>query len=57
MTDLSYQNWYSMSDNVLVKHIGNFVKQHRMDQQQTKHALSKAAGISRSTLSLLERQL
>lgn len=44
-----------MSDQTLADHIGNFVKHHRLEQNKTQDALSHAAGISRSTLSLLER--
>jgi transcriptional regulator with XRE-family HTH domain len=55
MTDISYINWYAMSDKALSQHIGAFIKHHRMEQNKTQDTLSKAAGISRSTLSLLER--
>ncbi|MEN6618128.1 MAG: helix-turn-helix transcriptional regulator [Rikenellaceae bacterium] len=55
MTDLSYSNWDSMSDKALAEHIGVFVKHHRMEQNKTQDVLANAAGISRSTLSLLER--
>lgn len=55
MTDQSYKNWNSMSDNALVQQIGAFVKHHRMEQNKTQEVLANAAGISRSTLSLLER--
>ncbi len=55
MTDLSYVNWDSMSDGALAEHIGVFIKHHRMEQNITQDTLAKAAGISRSTLSLLER--
>lgn len=55
MTELSYTNWNSMSDHVLAVHIGAFIKYHRMEQNKTQDTLAKAAGISRSTLSLLER--
>lgn len=55
MTDISYKNWNSMSDNAIVKQIGDFVKHHRMEQNKTQAILANAAGISRSTLSLLER--
>lgn len=55
MTDLSYINWDSMSDKALSEHIGAFIKHHRMDQNKTQEMLANAAGISRSTLSLLER--
>lgn len=44
-----------MSDKVLVEHMGAFIKHHRMEQNLTQDVLAKAAGISRSTLSLLER--
>ena len=44
-----------MSDKALVEYIGVFIKHHRMEQNITQEALANAAGISRSTLSLLER--
>ena len=44
-----------MSDKTLSEQIGGFVKHHRMEQNKTQETLAKAAGISRSTLSLLER--
>ena len=44
-----------MSDKALAEHIGAFVKDHRLEQNKTQEALANAAGISRSTLSLLER--
>lgn len=55
MTDKSFIHWHSMSDRVLASHLGGFVKHHRLEQQKTQDALARAAGISRSTLSLLER--
>jgi transcriptional regulator with XRE-family HTH domain len=55
MTEYSYKNWVAMSDKALVKHIGEFVKYHRMEQNKTQKTLATEAGISRSTLSLLER--
>lgn len=55
MTDLSYTNWDSMSDKALAEHIGAFINYHRLDQNKTQEVLANAAGISRSTLSLLER--
>ena len=55
MNDMSYVNWISMSDKALTELIGNFVKQHRLNQNKTQDEVSVAAGISRSTLSLLER--
>ena len=44
-----------MSDHALAKQIGSFVRHHRLEQNQTQSTLAYAAGISRSTLSLLER--
>lgn len=44
-----------MSDYALAAHIGAFVKHHRLEQNKTQDVLSHEAGISRSTLSLLER--
>jgi len=55
MTDKSFAEYISMSDKALVEHIGKFVKYHRLEQNKTQEELSNAAGISRSTLSLLER--
>jgi transcriptional regulator with XRE-family HTH domain len=55
MADISYKNWTSMSDQALAAHIGRFVKEKRIEQNKTQDALAHAAGISRSTLSLLER--
>lgn len=48
-------NWSSMSDKALADHIGAFIRYHRLDQNKTQDDLAAAAGISRSTLSLLER--
>jgi DNA-binding Xre family transcriptional regulator len=55
MTDNSYTNWNAMSDEVLIDQIGHFVNHHRMKQNKTLDVLSTEAGISRSTLGLLER--
>lgn len=55
MTDKSFNNWISMSDKALLKHIGRFVRHHRLNQNKTQDHLANEAGISRSTLSLLER--
>jgi len=55
MTDTNYKNLYSMSDKALSEHIGLFIKHHRMEQNKSQDVLASAAGISRSTLSLLER--
>ena len=55
MTDKSFTKMASMSDKALTEHIGTFVRHHRMEQNKTQDELAAAAGISRSTLSLLER--
>ncbi len=55
MTDKSFIDWVSMSDKALGQTIGDFVKHHRLSQNKTQEQVSTAAGISRSTLSLLER--
>lgn len=52
---MSYINWYSTSDKTLGEVIGSFIKHHRLDQNKTQGQLAEQAGISRSTLSLLER--
>ncbi|MDZ4808655.1 MAG: helix-turn-helix transcriptional regulator [Bacteroidota bacterium] len=44
-----------MSDKALAAHIGAFIRYHRLNQNITQNTLSHSAGISRSTLSLLER--
>lgn len=55
MTDKSFNEWASMSDDALAGYIGAFVRHHRVEQNKTQDELALAAGISRSTLSLLER--
>ncbi len=55
MTDKSYTELPSMSDKALAGYIGSFIRHHRMEQNKTQNELAAAAGISRSTLSLLER--
>jgi len=55
MTDIPFNRWLSMSDKALTEQIGSFVRHHRMEQNRTQDELATAAGISRSTLSLLER--
>ncbi len=55
MNDITYINWASMSDKALIETIGRFIKHHRLNQNKSQTEVSEAAGISRSTLSLLER--
>ncbi|MBV6510775.1 MAG: hypothetical protein FMNOHCHN_00252 [Ignavibacteriaceae bacterium] len=54
MTDKSYKNWTSMTDDALMEQIGSFVKHHRLEQNISQADLAEKAAISRSTLSLLE---
>ena len=55
MTDISYTNWHSMSDKALMKFVGNFIKQKRLEKNLTQNLVAESAGVSRSTLSLMER--
>ena len=55
MNDISYIDWPSMSDKALMEKIGSFVQHHRLNQNRSQTDVSNAAGLSRSTLSLMER--
>ncbi|MEI6137939.1 MAG: helix-turn-helix transcriptional regulator [Mariniphaga sp.] len=55
MNDNSYNEWVSMSDMAICAAIGKFIKHHRLNQNKTQDDISEQAGISRSTLSLMER--
>lgn len=44
-----------MSDNAIAEQIGQFIKHNRIQQNKTQEEVSKDAGVSRSTLSLLEK--
>ncbi|MDF1575698.1 MAG: helix-turn-helix transcriptional regulator [Bacteroidales bacterium] len=44
-----------MSDKAFMKTIGTFIQHHRLNQNRSQNEVAVAAGISRSTLSLLER--
>ena len=44
-----------MSDDAIARRIGAFVRHHRLAQNRSQDAVAQEAGISRSTLSLLER--
>ncbi len=55
MSDNSYINWDAQSDQAISKIIGAYIKENRLNQNKTQEELATAAGISRSTLSLLER--
>ena len=55
MRDNSYKNWNAMSDTALLEHIGSYIQHNRLKQNKSQSELAKAAGMSRSTWSLLER--
>lgn len=55
MTDIPYIKIENNSDLAIVEKIGRFIKYHRINQNFTQTELAKNAGMSRSTLSLLER--
>lgn len=55
MSEISYIYWSSMNDKSIEAFIGNFIKHQRIEQGKTQQALALSAGISRSTLSLLEK--
>lgn len=48
-------NIAQLSDIAILRMIGDFIKKKRIDRQKTQDILAYEAGISRSTLSLLER--
>jgi len=55
MNDKSYINWHALSDTALIETIGKFIQHHRLNQNKSQGEVARDAGISRSTLSLLER--
>ncbi len=55
MNENSDVNLNSFSDNALIKRLADFVKWHRLNQNKTQEQVAKEAGISRSTLCLMEK--
>lgn len=55
MNEKPYIDWVAMTDKALAESIGKFVRHHRLKQNYSQDYVSHQAGISRSTLSLLER--
>lgn len=55
MNDNSYNIDAGLSDKAISELIGQFIKKTRIDQNRSQSDIAEAAGISRSTLSLLER--
>lgn len=54
MSDISFNNWQSMTDKALLESIGAFIAHHRVEQNKSQNEVAKDAQMSRSTLSLLE---
>lgn len=55
MNEKSYTSWQEMSDKSLMEVIGTFIQSNRLAQNKSQDQVAETAGISRSTLSLLER--
>jgi len=47
--------WYAMSDPAILKKLGDFIQQKRLQQNKTQQELATAAGINRSTLVQFEK--
>jgi transcriptional regulator with XRE-family HTH domain len=54
MLDSPYFNMAKLSDDAIIKKIGDFVKNQRLEQNMTQQDLATKAGINRTTLSELE---
>lgn len=46
---------YSISDTAILKQLGEFIKQTRLQQNKTQETVANAAGINRSTLVQIEK--
>lgn len=55
MNDLSYKNIHAQTDDAILKFIGKYIHTERLRQNKSQEQVALEAGISRSTLSLLER--
>ncbi len=55
MSAVSYHNLYNLSDETILHYLGGFIKEQRINQNRSQEETAKAAGISRSTLSSLEK--
>ncbi len=53
--DISYMDYRNLNDLAILRRMGEFIRYHRVNQLKSQDQMAKAAGISRSTLSLLER--
>jgi transcriptional regulator with XRE-family HTH domain len=52
--DLYYNKSLALSDDAIVRRIGEFIKNERLNQNMTQQSLAERAGINRVTLSELE---
>lgn len=43
MNDKSYTDWAALSDKALAKHVGSFVRHHRLQQNETQGDLAEKA--------------
>lgn len=50
----SNTDWYALSDERVITHLGELLKQHRLNQNKTQQQLAEEAGIDRATLSQME---
>jgi len=55
MNDISGNTWNAKSDKAIMQDIGKFIQTERLKQNISQNKVASSAGISRSTLSLLER--
>lgn len=51
------KDWYSMSDNAIIRELGSFIKESRLKKNYTQNSLAEKAGIHRVTLSEFEQGL
>ena len=51
----SKKDWYSQSDNAIIKGLGSFVKETRLRKNFTQKYLAEKAGVHRVTLSEFEQ--
>ncbi len=54
MTEISDMFWIAANDKFFLATIGEFIKDQRISKNKSQEQLAKEAGISRSTLSLVE---
>jgi transcriptional regulator with XRE-family HTH domain len=55
MMEKSIKYWHAMSDPAMLVHLGEFVKQTRLQQNKTQQQVATAAGINRSTMVQIEK--